>query len=526
MQTLNFQILNSKNAKNIANNGNLSSKNKNSLNKTFDSSSNFKKLLLSKTKNYSDEKKSNFSNISNFSQKKLNSNLQETKFESSSQNQSENSKIKNSKLKEKKFQVEQENSQNQQKSKKISEKNSNNLEENQKLNQKSENLQENFVLQGNLNLNQNSQEEFVYSDGFSGVQINSLQNQNQNQEVLELNSQQISYLMSKENSFQNDFDSLIENASEYLPKTNKEILETAQNLSVEEPEEFLKKADFALENSSQNLDSQIFEQSLTSFESENNSQKDFSDFQKSQSQENASFNSLKNQNSFSISFNDSFSGTNQVLNVKDERSFEEKLKLLEKNLAENSDSSKKNSLNFTLSFDQSLQNITSQNSQNAAAQGSSFQEMFAQTLNNHVGDFVKAGTIVLKNNNQGEINMNLKPESLGNVKLFLQVSDKVITGQITVHSKEAMEAFKQNLEGIKQAFVANGFEEANINLVLADSGGFAGNFNQQANQNQQQNQAFVGNLVYNNYSYDNSNESLSKSKYYEEKDSFKVNVVA
>lgn len=517
MQTLNFQILNSKNAKNIANNGNLSSKNKNSLNKTFDSSSNFKKLLLSKTKNYSDEKKSN---ISNFSQKKLNSNLQETKFESSSINQTENREVKNSKLKEKNSQVEQENSQNQQKSKKISEKSSNNLEENQKLNQKTENLQENFTLEEQSVFNQNFQEEFVYSDGFSGVQINSLQNQNQ--EVLELNSQQISYLMSKETSFQNDFDALIENASEYLPKTNKEILETAQNLSVEEPEEFLKKADFALENSVENLNSQ----SLASFESENNSQKDFSDFQKSQSQENATFNSLKSQNSFSISFNDSFSGTNQVLNVKDERSFEEKLKALEQNLESNSELSKKNSLSFTVNFEQSVQNITSQNAQNAAAQGSSFQEMFAQTLNNHVGDFVKVGTIVLKNNNQGEINMNLKPESLGNVKLFLQVSDKVITGQITVHSKEAMEAFKQNLEGIKQAFVANGFEEANINLVLADSGGFAGNFNQQANQNQQQNQQFVGNKVYGDYAYDNSSESLSKSKYYEQKDSFKVNVVA
>lgn len=491
MQTLNFQILNSKNVKNTINDGNLISKNKNSLNKA-DSSSKFNNLLLSKSKNYSDESNSNLSNLV---EKKLKTNDSETK-------------------------IEQRNFKNSQKTKKISEKNSSNLEQNQKLNQKTENSQENFTLEEQSFL----ETEFVYSDGFSGVQINSLQNQNQNEnpEILELNAQQLSYLMSTESSNQNDLDALIENASEYLPKNKKEILESVQILSVEEPEKFLKEAESALENSSaQNF----FPQILNSLENKGENQEVFFNSQ-SQNSENQENSLLKNQNFFSVSFNDPSSNQNQIINVKDERSFEEKLKALEQNLESNSELSKKNSLSFTVNFEQSVQNITSQNAQNAASQGSTFQEMFAQTLNNHVPEFVKAGTLVLKNNNQGEINMNLKPESLGNVKLFLQVSDKVITGQITVHSKEAMEAFKQNLEGIKQAFVANGFEEANINLVLADSSAFSGNFNQQASQNQQQNQQFVGNKVYGDYAYDNSSENASKSKYYEQKDSFKVNVVA
>lgn len=495
MQTLNFQILNSKNVKNTINDGNLILKNKNSLNKA-DSSSKFNNLLLSKSKNYSDEINSNFTDVS---EKNLKTNDSETK-------------------------IERRNFKNSQKTKKISEKNSNNLEENQKLNQKTENSTENFTLEEQSSLEKNAQAEFVYSDGFSGVQINSLQNQNENenQEILELNAQQLSYLMSKENSSQNDFDALIENASEYFPKNKKEILESVQILSVEEPGKFLKEAESALENSSaQNF----FPQILNSLENQGENQEIFFNSQ-SQNSENQENSLLKNQNFFSVSFNDPSSNQNQIINVKDERSFEEKLKTLEQNLESNSELSKKNSLSFTVNFEQSVQNITSQNAQNAASQGSTFQEMFAQTLNNHVPEFVKAGTLVLKNNNQGEINMNLKPESLGNVKLFLQVSDKVITGQITVHSKEAMEAFKQNLEGIKQAFVANGFEEANINLVMADSSAFSGNFNQQASQNQQQNQQFVGNKVYGDYAYDNSSENASKSKYYEQKDSFKVNVVA
>ena len=121
------------------------------------------------------------------------------------------------------------------------------------------------------------------------------------------------------------------------------------------------------------------------------------------------------------------------------------------------------------------QDILSTNGQSAGADGSTFQQMLASQIQNNAPDFVKAGNIILKDADTGVINMNLKPESLGNVKISLQISDKGIEGQITVASKEAFEAFKQNMDTLKHAFQENGFENASLNLSLgsdSDAGQF------------------------------------------------------
>ncbi|MBR1615429.1 MAG: flagellar hook-length control protein FliK, partial [Treponema sp.] len=97
------------------------------------------------------------------------------------------------------------------------------------------------------------------------------------------------------------------------------------------------------------------------------------------------------------------------------------------------------------------QNITSSSAQAAAAHGSDFQQMLSNTVQHNAAEFVKAGNIILKDANQGTINLILKPESLGNVKISLSLSDKTISGQILVASKEAYDAFRDNIESIKQA---------------------------------------------------------------------------
>lgn len=122
------------------------------------------------------------------------------------------------------------------------------------------------------------------------------------------------------------------------------------------------------------------------------------------------------------------------------------------------------------SFVQAEQNILSSNSQAAGATGSTFQEMLSQQIQENAAEFVKAGSIVLKDSNSGSIQLVMKPESLGNVKISMELSDKVIAGHIVVHSKEALEAFRQNLDTLKQAFEQNGFDNAHFTLSLADSG--------------------------------------------------------
>lgn len=118
------------------------------------------------------------------------------------------------------------------------------------------------------------------------------------------------------------------------------------------------------------------------------------------------------------------------------------------------------------------QNIVSSNSQTASAAGSDFQAMLANQIKQNAGEFVKAGSIVLKDNNAGSIKLILKPESLGNVKVDLQISDKNITGRIVVASQEAFNAFKESADSLKQAFINSGFENANFDLCFAGQNAF------------------------------------------------------
>ena len=115
------------------------------------------------------------------------------------------------------------------------------------------------------------------------------------------------------------------------------------------------------------------------------------------------------------------------------------------------------------------QNITSSSAQAAAANGSDFQQMLSNTVQHNAAEFVKAGNIILKDANQGTINLILKPESLGNVKISLSLSDKTISGQIIVASKEAYDAFRDNIESIKQAFTQSGFDTGSFDLDFSNN---------------------------------------------------------
>ncbi len=175
------------------------------------------------------------------------------------------------------------------------------------------------------------------------------------------------------------------------------------------------------------------------------------------------------------------------------------------------DTEQGNVLDVSLTLNNVAQmDLTSVSDQSAAADGSAFQQMLSAQIQENAPEFVKAGNIVLRDNNNGTINMNLKPESLGNVKISLELSDKIITGQITVVSKEAYEAFRQNLDTIRQAFVENGFENATLNLNLADnsSNGF---LSQNQSQNQNAGDEYMTRKSYSNYISDNGDGSVEQA---------------
>lgn len=135
----------------------------------------------------------------------------------------------------------------------------------------------------------------------------------------------------------------------------------------------------------------------------------------------------------------------------------------------------KNNPQVTMDFAANAQqNIGSLNNQVASSAGSNFQAMLANQIQENAGEIVKAGNIVLKDNDLGSIKLILHPESLGNVKIDLQVNEKNISGKIIVATQEAFNAFKETAENLKQAFVQSGFESAGLELSLANQN-FAGN---------------------------------------------------
>ncbi len=126
-------------------------------------------------------------------------------------------------------------------------------------------------------------------------------------------------------------------------------------------------------------------------------------------------------------------------------------------------------MTLDLSGQQAEKNIMSLDGQSAAADGSTFQAMLKNQIAQNAGDFVRAGNIVLRDGDQGQINLILHPEGLGNVKITMEVSGKDLTGHITVNSREAMEAFGQNADALREAFIQSGFEDATFDVSFAGS---------------------------------------------------------
>ena len=152
----------------------------------------------------------------------------------------------------------------------------------------------------------------------------------------------------------------------------------------------------------------------------------------------------------------------------------------------------------------------------------SFQRLLSEQLRSGAPDFAKAGSIVLRGENEGTIKLALRPESLGNVKINLQLSDNVITGKIAVASKEAFEAFKQNIGALRQAFSDSGFEGAEFTLSYFDSSsGFA---QESGGQNDGR---FLSNKAYADYvSGENGLSDTGEAQVFAFDTDKKVNVVA
>jgi flagellar hook-length control protein FliK len=111
----------------------------------------------------------------------------------------------------------------------------------------------------------------------------------------------------------------------------------------------------------------------------------------------------------------------------------------------------------------------------------SLENMLARELHqNFNNDIVRHASVALRDGNEGTIRLALKPESLGNVKIHLELAENKIIGHIVVESKEALRAFEREISSLEKAFRDSGFEAASLEMSLAADGSGAENQWQEA----------------------------------------------
>ena len=119
------------------------------------------------------------------------------------------------------------------------------------------------------------------------------------------------------------------------------------------------------------------------------------------------------------------------------------------------------------------------------AKETNFGAMLSNQLQNNATELVRTGSIILRDGNVGTINLILHPEELGNVKISLELNDKMVSAQIRVASEEAFQAFKESIASLKQAFADSGFDTGAFDLS------WAGNGQQQQGGQQQSHQGYI-----------------------------------
>ena len=272
----------------------------------------------------------------------------------------------------------------------------------------------------------------------------------------EIDDKMLSWLVSSTKDSENeemsseDFAAMIDAAVEFIPgaESDEEKLESAQTLAVNDPELFLRTVS-ASENDNP-------------FGVRIKSDKNLND---------KKISSVKEKGEAKLSVHDM--RTHRLIDETDAKAVSDKIvqKAAEKkeiNLSMQRQADGNIQMTMELAA-RAEQNIASTSNQAAGANGSTFQSMLTNAVQENAPDFVKAGNIILKDNNQGSINLILRPEGLGNVKISLNLDDRNLSAQILVHTKEAMEAFKESIPSLKQAFTESGFETGSFDLNFSNN---------------------------------------------------------
>ncbi len=85
---------------------------------------------------------------------------------------------------------------------------------------------------------------------------------------------------------------------------------------------------------------------------------------------------------------------------------------------------------------------------------------------------VKRSSIILKDNGSGEIRLILKPESLGDIKIKLNITENHIAGKIVVENNSMKQLIESHLTDLKTALNSDGFRNSSFDVSVGN--GLAG----------------------------------------------------
>jgi flagellar hook-length control protein FliK len=100
--------------------------------------------------------------------------------------------------------------------------------------------------------------------------------------------------------------------------------------------------------------------------------------------------------------------------------------------------------------------------------GRTFEDALAAQLRGNLSaDIVRDAAVIVRNGGEGTIRLSLRPASLGDVKIRLEMTENKISGHIILESSEALRAFERELPVLEKAFRDSGFSETNLEMFLA-----------------------------------------------------------
>ena len=93
----------------------------------------------------------------------------------------------------------------------------------------------------------------------------------------------------------------------------------------------------------------------------------------------------------------------------------------------------------------------------------------AQTLRDQgAADIVRQAQVILRDNNEGELRLLLRPESLGTVRIRMEMIEDRVALRIFVDNETAGEAFRDSIADLQRSFEESGVSTSSVEVTVED----------------------------------------------------------